>query len=382
VKIRLERDALADALSWVATAAPSKPATPVLAGVKLTATDTALRLGAYDYETAATADVDALVDEPGQALVSARLFAAIVKELPKGKAVTLSVDGARLSVKAGTGVFGLPLMPVEDYPALPAMPDQIGEVDAAAWSAAVKRVAVTASRDDAIPEFTSVLIEVGEALVLAATDRYRLATTELAWQPVLGTTGRESYSVSAAALAGASFTAGMVGLHVSDDSGVIGFSTSARTLMTRLMPTAGWSSKWRGLLPVQFSAEPTVNAAALEGMLRRVAVFAGADSSRESANVSLAFADNTLTVQAGGADDGEGAESIEIGYEHDPLTVTFKIAFLREALKATGGEMVELALTDERRPAVLRPVDPDGEMADRYLHLVMPIRPPALRAVA
>ena len=68
MRFLVERDALADALAWVARALPSRPVVPVLSGLRLEAGD-GLTLSCFDYEVSATAHLDAEVKEPGTVLV-------------------------------------------------------------------------------------------------------------------------------------------------------------------------------------------------------------------------------------------------------------------------------------------------------------------------
>ena len=70
VKFRVERDVLAEAVTWVARGLPNRPPVPVLAGVLIEATDDGtLTLSTFDYEVSARITVAAEVSEPGTVLV-------------------------------------------------------------------------------------------------------------------------------------------------------------------------------------------------------------------------------------------------------------------------------------------------------------------------
>ena len=76
VKFRVERDVLADAVTWVARGLPARPPVPVLAGVLLVAdAEGTITLSAFDYEVSAKITIPADVDEPGTVLVLGRLLA-------------------------------------------------------------------------------------------------------------------------------------------------------------------------------------------------------------------------------------------------------------------------------------------------------------------
>ncbi len=70
MKIRVDRDVLAEALGWVARALPTRPVVPVLSGLRLDA-GTGLTLSCFDYEVSATAQIEAEVGEPGTVIVPA-----------------------------------------------------------------------------------------------------------------------------------------------------------------------------------------------------------------------------------------------------------------------------------------------------------------------
>ena len=147
LKFRLVREDFADAVAWVARSLPSRPTVPVLAGVLLTGSDDGLTISGYDYETSAEVRVAAEIASPGSALVSGRLLSDITRSLP-AKPVDVSVEGTRVSLSCGSARFSLPTMAVEDYPSLPALPDETGVVSADLFGEAIGQVAVAAGRDD------------------------------------------------------------------------------------------------------------------------------------------------------------------------------------------------------------------------------------------
>ena len=63
VKIRVERDALADAVAWVARSLPSRPTAPILAGMLLEADASGLTLSSFDSTTSAKVTVPANVTD-------------------------------------------------------------------------------------------------------------------------------------------------------------------------------------------------------------------------------------------------------------------------------------------------------------------------------
>src|SRR5258708_39063386 len=82
MKFRVGRDALGEAVAWVARALTSRPVVPVLSGLLLQAEDGGLTLSCFDYEVSARMRIDADVEEPRRALVPGRLLARLTRRLP------------------------------------------------------------------------------------------------------------------------------------------------------------------------------------------------------------------------------------------------------------------------------------------------------------
>src|ERR1700751_124839 len=181
LKFRLVRESFADAVSWVAKNLPTRPAVPVLSGVLLSGSDEGLRISGFDYEVSAEAQVAAEIASPGSVLVSGRLLSEITRALPN-KPVDFYVDGNRVALSCGSAKFSLPTMPVEDYPTLPALPEETGTLPVDLLAEAISQVAIAAGRGDTLPMLTGIRVEIsGETVVLAAPDRFRLAVRELTW---------------------------------------------------------------------------------------------------------------------------------------------------------------------------------------------------------
>ena len=183
MKFSVSRDVLTEAVTWTARSLPQRPAIPVLAGIRLVASEGVLTLSSFDYEVSARCEVPAEIEVDGEALVLGRLMSDICKSLPR-KPVEVELADNKVVLTCGASRFNLPVMPMEEYPGLPTMPDLAGQVESAALARAINQVTVAASKDDTLPLLTGVLMEIeGEKIALMATDRYRLALREMTWVP-------------------------------------------------------------------------------------------------------------------------------------------------------------------------------------------------------
>jgi DNA polymerase III subunit beta len=373
VKLRVERDVLADSVAWAARTLPSRPSLPVLAGLVLTATEGGLTLSSFDYEVSARVEVSADVAQEGTALVSGRLLADIARSLP-AQPVTIESEGTRLSITCGRSSFTLPTLPVEDYPQLPVMPTASGTVVGSAFAAAVAQVAIAAGRDDTLPTLTGIRMEIeGASIVLAATDRYRLAVREFTWDPqapsmsshalvparTLADTAKSLADVDEVVIA---LSSGGTG------EGLIGFEGHGRRTTTRLLD--GEFPKYRSLLPSESSAVATVDTSMLMDAVKRVALVA-----ERNTPVRLAFEGSELTLRAGAGDDAQAVEVLESALDGDAIDIAFNPAYLLDGLVAVGTSVTRLSFTQATRPAVLTGLDEKSQQSsDDYKYLLMPVR--------
>ncbi|MCL2782099.1 MAG: DNA polymerase III subunit beta [Actinomycetia bacterium] len=380
MKIRVERDALAEAVGWAARSLSARPAMPVLGGLLLTVQDTMLSLSGFDLEASTQVDLEVSVGQPGTALVSGRLLNEISRALPQHP-VDIWLDGARLSISCGPAKFTLPTMPVEDYPRLPAMPTVAGTVDSALFATAVAQVAVAAGRDDTLPMLTGVRLEIdGDHLTMAATDRYRLAVRELTWVPSDPSGFSTQVLVPARALSEAAkslshaetmtiaLSAPSPNAGSADGEGIIGFTGSGRRATTRLLDVQ--FPPYRTLLPSDWSSHAEIEVAALAEAVRRVALVA-----ERGTPVRLEFTSDGLALSAGGEQEGLAEEQLEVAYEGEPLATAFNPSFLLDGLGALGSPAARMLFTAASKPAVLRPLA--EEATDDYTYLIMPVRLPS-----
>lgn len=371
MKIRVERDTLADAVAWAARILPQKAQLPVLAGLRLDATgDGGLRLSGFDYEVSAEAQLDVTVAEAGAALVPGRLLADITRSLPD-QPVDLATDGSRAQLTCGTARFTLPTLPLDEYPSLPSMPEVAGTIGSDAFAAAVGSVAIAAGRDDTLPVLTGVRIEIdGEEVTLAATDRYRLAVRTLRWKPVdpsLQATAlvpaRTLAEAAKSLTSGAEVTLALAAAGTGE--GLLGLSGGSRRTTTRLLD--GEFPKYRSLLPDSFNASAGIEAAALTDAVRRVSLVASRTSP-----VRLSFSEGGVVLEAGGLDEAEAAEALPASFEGDPLTIAFNPTYLLDGLGAIDSDEARLSFTGPTKPAVL--TGKAGEDTGDYRYLLMPVR--------
>ena len=372
MKFSVERDVLADAVAWVSRAVPARPPVPVLAGVRVVADATGtVTLSSFDYEVSARSEFAADVTSGGEALVSGRLLREIANALPH-KPVLFELDGTKVSVTCGASRFTLATMPVDQYPALPELPQRTGVLDGAQLQQAVSQVTAAASRDETLPILTAVRVEIeGPNITLLATDRYRLALRELTWRPVSSTISSVAL-VRAKTLADTAkaLGAGDVDLALSEGTGLdlIGFAAGGLLTTSQLMD--GDYPPVRRLFRDENPITAVVRTADLIEATRRVALVAERNSS-----VRMAFSDGEVVLDAGQSDDAQASEALEATLTGEAITVAFNPAYLLDGLGALSTEYVQFGFLQETKPVEFVGIDkPGGTVAAEFRYLLVPIR--------
>jgi DNA polymerase-3 subunit beta len=384
LKLRLTREALAEAVAWAAHALPARSSAPALSGLLLTAAqggEGTLTVSGFDFEVSARFRTPAEVLETGSALVPGRLLADLARVLPSGgHHVELSAVGSDVALVCGPARFELPVIPLEDYPRLPAVPAPRGTVDGALFAEAVAQVAVVAGRDEALPFLTGIRLEFhAETLRLVATDRYRLAVRELPCTPVAPASGEEPVVALVPARSlheiARSLTKGerMAISPAPEESGghgpggLIGFAAGSREATTRLLGAD--FIRYQAVFPSSRTGSALMERAPLLDAVKRIALV-----TERHQPLRLSFSPGKVVVDAGGGNEARGRQALDARFDAEPIVLASNAGYLVDGLSAIGARFVELSYTTPTKPVVLTGRE-DAELPDdSYRYLFMPLR--------
>ncbi|WP_257158995.1 DNA polymerase III subunit beta [Corynebacterium cystitidis] len=389
VSFRVHKDDLSDAVAWVARSLPTKNTQPILRAVVITADDNGLEFAGFDYEVSSRVRIAAEVDQPGRIAVAGKLMADIVANMP-AKPVEVSVDNSRLLLQGGSARFELPLMPLDDYPQLPTLPETTGTVSPSEFVQAVTQVASAAGKDDTLPMLTGVHIEIdGASVQLAATDRFRLAMRTMRWEPVASEV-KADLLVPAKTLLDNARTldtqlddpveiAVGTGDNVGGD-GLFGLHSANRETTTRMLDAD--FPNIQPLLPKTHTSMASIEISPLLEAIRRVSLVAD-----RNAQLRMEFRPGELTLYASGADSGEARESLPCAFSGaDELIIAFNSGYLKDGLNVIRTDRAVFGFTEPSRPAIMIPepeemsgADADGTFptpATEFTYLLMPVRLP------
>jgi DNA polymerase-3 subunit beta len=373
---------LTEALNALALAVPTRPAVPVLGGVLVTQDRHGARLSTFDYETSIRFELEGHPGGPeSSVLVSLAELRKVVKAAKQGETarsvagwtveLTSRSYGTEADAEVTVGGFTVPVntLPAKEFPNLPVTADTTFAVDRDVLLEQLTRVAVAAGVDPTLPMLTGVRFELkhGE-LVLAATDRFRLAVNAM---QVEGE-GSGEWLVPAKELLALvkAMPAGPVyigtGLYTWTVRG--GAITATQRLLDSEFP------RWRQLLRTEHQTVVEVDRAAL---VRSVSKAIAIGSALNTRYLALASVEGQLTVSPHVGDVSvQGrvrGQSLAASVEGPAMVVGYTGEYLLAALKSFEGDTVFFGIDTPTRPPLLAD-DRAGLRGFGHRHLLMPAR--------
>jgi DNA polymerase III subunit beta len=364
VRFRCERDTLAEAVATAYRAVAARiGALPVLSGLLIRVADGGIEIVGSDLELTIRVQVPAEVDGEGSVILVGRLVQELTARLSPGP-ITVAVEDDHARIEAGRFRSDVRTLAASDFPRLPE-PDGDGvKVAAAPLADGLRQVVPAASKDDARPILTGVLlVATADGVRLVTTDSYRLALRDLPGVSLLPE-GRQVL-VGAKGLGELQrlLRDGDVTVHLGDRD--VTFVLENVQLTTRLIE--GEFPNYQQLIPSSYPNRLTVARDTLAEAVNRVRLVGG--QSRDSAPIRLSMSADGLELAATAQDVGESHEPVDATYEGTDLTVAFNSQFLLDGLEAAGASEVVIETVDPLKPAVLR-----GSEASDFLYLLMPVR--------
>lgn len=371
MKVEINSAALSDAVAWTTRIIPSRPATPLLAGIRLEAKDGTLNLSAFDYETSARNHIEAGVDETGVVLVQGKLLADITKSLPSEKTY-LSTEGSKITITSGKSTFIMQLMPDNEYPALPELPSTLGQVDAQTFNQAISQAIVAVSREENRPVLTGIKTQIiGEKVIMTSTDRFRLSQASFTWTP------QQTETESTLLIRGSLLRdiARSLDEHQNvtldfnpENPALVGIENAGRASTCQLID--GEFPAVDRLFSDEYPIQAVLSKQDLLDAIKRVALVAD-----RNAPIRMVFSGKEVTLSAGAVDEAQANEVLEVDLDGEDITVAFNPSYLIEGLSAISEPFVRMKMTSAVKAIEFNgQQEADSDESMNYRYLLVPMR--------
>jgi DNA polymerase-3 subunit beta len=370
MEVSVRREDLTRGLYLVQGVVERRNTLPILANVLIEPAGGGIALTATDMEVGLRTTVAANVKKKGAVTLNARKLYEILREVGGDELIIRSAQAGWAEVLAGRSRFRIVSLDPKDYPELPlatpAPANVTTSIAPGVLAEMIDKTLFAVSSDETRLNLSGVYLVAGEEkkLRMVATDGHRLAMIE---RPVKGAKVERSVILPRKGLAEGRRLLdepelGEVGLAVTQKDARI--SAGPVSFFMRLVD--GEFPDYKQVIPTSSRVQVKLQRDDLLAALRRMSLLA----SERSRGVKLSLDRDRLEISASNPDQGEASEELEARYTGEPLSIGFNARYLIEVLTALGeGEEVQLDLTDEVGPGVLKSTQDDG-----YTYVVMPMR--------
>ena len=359
MRIRAQRDDLADVLARANRAVGARTALPVLQGLLCEVSGTTLRVTGTDLDVTVRTTAEVEVMEEGRAVIPGRLLSEAVRKMPAG-AVTIGVSDTDIEIQGNGPRFTLRPLTVDDFPVQDDVVADGVEVDGEELAEAISQVTIAASGDGARPILTGVLFESSdEGLRMVATDSYRLAKKELRG---VGLEGSALVPARGLRELPRSIGSTKVTAQLRDREAV--FTSDKGMLRLRLID--GNFPKYQSLLPESYPSQVVLEKDVLLEALGRVTLVA-----EDHIPVRLKLMEGGVEVAVTRQDVGGETEHLPGVFEgsDEEVSIAFNPRYLQDGVTVIPGDSVRIRVIDAFKPSVI-----DSGAEDDFLYLLMPVR--------
>jgi DNA polymerase-3 subunit beta len=364
MKFSAARETLLKPLQTVVGVVERRQTMPILSNVLLSTQGSKLSITATDLEVEMVAEAEVKGESAGDITVPGRKLHDIFRALPEGTSVEFSLNGDRLTIKAGRSRFTLSTLRAADFPTI----DEIGakqtlRLNKTDLRRLVEKTHFSMAQQDVRYYLNGLLLETDKKRLRAvATDGHRLALSEV---DLLGAATRDEQLIVP--------RKGVLELsRLLDGEGEVEVALGANHIRVQLDGVRLTSKLIDGRFP-EYSrvvpAQPKNTIKADRSLFRKALQRTAILSNEKYRGVRLELSTNSVVLQANNPEQEEAVETLEVEYGGDSMEIGFNVNYLLDALAAVDSEQVEFGVTDGNSSCLIR--EPGSE---RTKFVVMPMR--------
>jgi DNA polymerase-3 subunit beta len=365
MKIVCTQENLKAGLSVVGRIISSNNTLPILSNLLIKTENGQLKISSTNLEVAITTQVRCKVEEDGEITVVGKTISELVNNLPN-KNIILESSGSDLKIDTENYHTSIKTLPAEEFPLIPNVENgKVVSLDSQDLKTSLDQVVFAASTNQTQPEISGVLFGYNESgLVVAATDRYRLAEKKL--QAKEKQNGEHQAIIPQKTLLELSRIIGgqkgLVEMLFNETQVCLRFNDTQ--IISRLID--GHYPDYKQIIPAEFKTTVVTEKQGLVNALRTVAVFS---QSSNSAKFSFSQSRQTLVLAAESSELGKSEVELPAKIEGLDVEVVLNHHYVLDSLASINSANVIMKIIDDNSPSLILP-----EGTNDYIYLVMPIK--------
>lgn len=363
MKFTVEKRLLNEAVTNLQRAVSSKTSIPALEGILIRSEENRLVLTAYDLEIGMQTELPAIISAPGAIILTAKLFAEIVRRSPD-EDITIDVDDRNTAtITSGVSCFTIIGMDSAEFPELPKITDaDTIKMPQELLKSMIRQTLFAVADSTAKPIHQGSLFKIENGnLDVVSVDGYRLALRREA----INYANNTEFVVPGKTLS-------EVLKLLKDSEGEVEICPSRRHILFRIdnytvisALLEGEFLDYKSALPKDKKTEVTVSTRTMIESVERVSLLI---TDRLKSPVRCVIGEDTVklfcTTTMGRATDQISAE-----ISGDQLEIGFNNKYLLDALRAAETDEVRLQLGGPISPMLVLPKE-----GDAFSFLVLPVR--------
>ena len=363
MKFTVEKRLLNEAVTNLQRAVSSKTSIPALEGIHIRSEENRLILTAYDLEISMQTELPAIISAPGAIILTAKLFAEIVRRSPD-EDITIDVDDRNTAtITSGVSCFTIIGMDSAEFPELPKITDaDTIKMPQELLKSMIRQTLFAVADSTAKPIHQGSLFKIENGnLDVVSVDGYRLALRREA----INYANNTEFVVPGKTLS-------EVLKLLKDSEGEAEICPSRRHILFRIdnytvisALLEGEFLDYKSALPKDKKTEVTVSTRTMIESVERVSLLI---TDRLKSPVRCVIGEDTVklfcTTTMGRATDQISAE-----ISGDQLEIGFNNKYLLDALRAAETDEVRLQLGGPISPMLVLPKE-----GDAFSFLVLPVR--------
>ena len=363
--IKASRDAILRPLQTVAGIVEKRHTLPILANVLIRKTGEVVSFTGTDIEMQVQTRASIGSGSEDAALtVSARKLMDILRALPESE-VTVTLNGAKLSVSAGKSRFALQTLPAADFPTLAVGTEVTSEttLPQKQLKYLLQMVHFAMAQQDIRFYLNGLLLVMGpHGIRSVATDGHRLAFCAHA---------DEAASAPAEVIMPRKTVIELLRLLGDSDEPVlvqvinhqIRISFGEVEFVTKLVE--GKFPDYQRVIPTGYSKAIAINREQFAGALSRASIL----TNEKFKGVRLSLAPSLLKIQSSNAEQEEATEELDVDYNDAPLEIGFNVSYLLDVLANLKVDVIKAEFGDSNSSALISlPGD------ETFKYVIMPMR--------
>ena len=368
MEIRVAKQELANGISIVSKAVPSKTTMSILECIMIDARGDSIRLIANDMELGIETAVAGQIVNGGRIAVGASMFSNIIRKLPDNE-VCLTTDGEKVTITCENARFTILGRTGEDFSYLPELDQENGiKISQFTLREMITKTIFSISGNESNGMMTGELLETkGGRLRMVALDGHRIAMRRVA--------AKEEYPDRRVIIAGKALSEiskilsgdmeKEVAIYFTDKHAQFVFDSTQ--VVSRLIDGTYYNID--SMLSGNYTTTVKVNRQQMLGCLDRATLLVREEDKKPIIVMlrgsEMEFRINTTL--------GSMNETVSVEKEGDDMNIGFNPKFVIEALRAIEDEEITIYLVSPKAPCFIRN-DMAGDVeGQEYCYLILPV---------